>query len=204
MRWVDRHRQTSLASCMVCPGLNLSRALSTGATNEGRVIAVQKPVAPDSNDRTRALLSLQTLRAILAGKRPFDASALCAAYSISKPQLTYLTSSEFSTLIALFGALSKYSDASLLPSTPTFSLSPNQHSLLVKAPVEDFNRLWWDVVLKLGVDQTALGRRTADVDRYWIMLARLGCCFRSRIYHHDTSQSHTRNQGKYFVWYRLI
>jgi hypothetical protein len=171
--------------------------------NEGSPIAAQRPVTPDSKDRTRALLSLQKLRAILAGKRAFDAPAIHAAYNTSKSHLAYLTSSEFSTLIALFGALSTYSDASRLPPTPIFSLSSNQRSLLVKAPVEDFNRSWWDFVLELGVDQTALGRRMADVDRYWLMLARLGYCFRSQRSHHDTGQYHTQNQGKYLVWYSL-
>lgn len=159
----------------------------------------QKPTPPELDARPTALASLQLLRSVLASKRPFDVSLLKSAYLASKTHLSYLTASEFSTLIALFGALSIYPNASQLPPGANFYLSSTQRELILTAPTKDFGS-WWDFVLMLGSDQSALGRRTSDGDCYWLMLGSLSCFlpyFRSRgptKHQCTTSQSHNCNE----------
>ncbi|KAG9104803.1 hypothetical protein FRC06_009273 [Ceratobasidium sp. 370] len=149
---------------------------------------VQKPAAAQDCSLANVLASIQTLRALTAGTRPLDSSALRAAYLASRPHLHYLARSEFSNLIALFGALSAYSDGSRVPRVPGFIISEKQRALLAGAAAQEYEHEWWEFVLELGAAQSALGRRTADVDRYWLMLAHLGFCRaqgRARLYNDD-------------------
>ncbi|KAG9091438.1 hypothetical protein FS749_016544 [Ceratobasidium sp. UAMH 11750] len=143
---------------------------------DGLVTAQTSPTAAQDHSRTNVLASIQTLRALTSGTRPLDPSALRTAYLASKPYLRYLARSEFSNLVVLFGALSAYTDASRIPRAPGFIISEKQRVVLVRAPAREYEREWWEFVLELGADQSALGRRTADVDRYWLMLAHLGSC----------------------------
>ncbi|KAF8604168.1 hypothetical protein BDV93DRAFT_522634 [Ceratobasidium sp. AG-I] len=185
-------------------GSRSGRGSSMAGTNEDHLITAQrqKLTSPELDTQSTGLASLQLLRSILAKKQTFDASLLQSAYTASETHLSYLTISEFSTLIALFGALSTHSDASQLPPTSSFSLSLAQCELLLSAPKKDFCS-WWNFVLRLGSDQNALGRCTSDVDRYWLMLGSLSCClsyFRSwgssskRHHQCTTRQSQTCNE----------
>ncbi|KAG8740883.1 hypothetical protein FRC10_003798 [Ceratobasidium sp. 414] len=153
------------------------------------------------------LVSIQRLRALTSGTRPLDSSALRAAYLASRPYLHYLARSEFSNLIALFGALSAYSDASHVPCAPGFIISEKQRAVLVGASTREYEHEWWGFVLDVGADQSALGRRTPDVDRYWLMLAHLGCCRaqgRAQVYHGDRIDDiHNQESGSVKMYDRL-
>ncbi|KAG9122552.1 hypothetical protein FRC07_001020 [Ceratobasidium sp. 392] len=135
---------------------------------------------------------VQNLRRALS-TRPLDPSALYTAYLASKPHLTYLTRSEFSNLIAAFGALSDYPNAERLPRADGFVVTEWLREALAGVT---FGQKWWDVVLEVGANQSVLGRRTADVDRYWLMLAHLGR-YRSQgqdqVYHGDRTDGDMHN-----------
>ncbi|CAE6473312.1 unnamed protein product [Rhizoctonia solani] len=105
---------------------------SSRRTNENTGITIARPSPNDP---------LKTLRELL-DKRPVDLGALESAYVASTHSLSYLTKSEFSSLVSCASA------------RPEF-------------------------VLKICADQTALGRRIPDTDRYRYMLAHLACCLRS-------------------------
>jgi hypothetical protein len=60
-------------------------------------------------------------------------------------------------------------------------LTRSEFSALI-ALVGALSPAWGEFVLEIGADLGALGRRTADADRYWLMLAHLSCalsCFRA-------------------------
>ncbi|QRV75330.1 microtubule-actin cross-linking factor 1 [Ceratobasidium sp. AG-Ba] len=162
--WNDLERRQRHAATARLGSINGTRELST------RPFLLQKPTPiPD-----RAMASLQTIRAFLSGKRPLDGPALHAAYHASKPHhLHHLTRSEFSNLIALFGTLSACSDSSCVVRMSPFTLSETQRTVLGSVPPGEFGRDWWEFVIELGADQSSLGRRTADPDRYWLMRAHL-------------------------------
>ncbi|KAG8726321.1 hypothetical protein FRC12_023499, partial [Ceratobasidium sp. 428] len=158
---VQRH-----SSIVTCPGAaqSLNRVVSVTGSIQKKPAAATPTAAHKSSSTNAVFTSIQTLRALVSnpGTSQFDLSSVYTAYLGSKPHLNYLTRREFSNLIALFGACSAYPNAESLPSTAGFVLSESQRSVLARA---SFGREWWDVVLEIGADQSALGRRTADVDR---------------------------------------
>ncbi|KAG8707766.1 hypothetical protein FRC09_001627 [Ceratobasidium sp. 395] len=193
---VQRH-----SSIVTCPGAaqSLNRVVSVTGSIQKKAVAAAiaaTPTAAHNSSSTKAVFtSIQTLRALVSnpGTSRFDPSSVYTAYLGSKPHLNYLSRREFSNLIALFGACSAYQNAENLPSTAGFILSESQRSVLVRA---SFGREWWDVVLEIGADHSALGRRTADVDRYWLMLAHLGLCRsqgRTQVYHADRTDIDIHN-----------